>query len=267
MKKYNRSMLSIRKLLLLLLCVAHALSACVKPDVTGDLSDTEASRLALNAELAASKDMGDEYIDSIIFIGESTTYHLKSREVLKNGRNTRQVWSTSAGTMTLDMGIVDVRIVYPDTLEEITIGEAAARKKPEIFVLTFGLNGVVGKIKRGEEYYKSCYMALVNEIKSNSPDSKIIIQACPPVAENMDVSAYSVNVSTLNEYIDVLNAWAREMCAEQGIYYLASDSVLKDERGYLADEYQAGDGYHLTAAAYEKMLYYIRTHGIVSEEK
>ena len=34
---------------------------------------------------------------------------------------------------------------------------------------------------------------LVNDIKSHSPYSNIIVQACPPVAENMDVSAYSVN--------------------------------------------------------------------------
>ena len=267
MKKYNRSMLSIFRLLPLLLCMAQVLSACVKPDITDDASETEAGKLSVNAELAVTSDMGEEYIDSIIFIGESTTYHLKNREMLKGGKNTRQVWSTCAGTMMLDMGITDVKIVYPDTSEEITIGEAAALESPEIFVLTFGLNGVVGKVRGGEKYYKDCYMALVNELKANSPDSKIIIQACPPIAANMDTTAYGVDARTVNGYIDRLNEWARTMCSEQGIYYLASSDVLKDTRGYLADEYQAGDGYHLTAAAYEKMLHYIRTHGVVSEEK
>ena len=158
-----------------------------------------------------------------------------------------------------------MKIVYPETLEEISIGEAARRKHPKIFMLTFGLNGAVSKIKRGEEYYKSCYMTLIDTLTSNSPESEIIVQSCPPVAENMDTSAYKVSVKTLNSYIDTLNLWARNMCEEQGLYYLASDAVLKDANGYLDKDYQVGDGYHLTASAYGKMLGYIRTHGIVKE--
>ena len=259
--KYKKIMLSI--------CVTLSLSlmlvSCTEDEPPrADPPDTEAGRLSASAVLEATEDMGQGYIDGIIFIGESTTYHLKSRGVLRDGKSTKQVWSTSAGTMTLDGSIADIKIVYPETLEQISIGEAARRKRPEIFVLTFGLNGAVSKAERGEEYFVSCYMLLIDEIKANSPDSEIIVQACPPVAENMDTSAYRVSVERLNSYIDTLNGWARNMCAEQGIYYLASDSVLKNERGYLDLAYQSGDGYHLTAAAYEKMLYYARTHAILN---
>ena len=264
MKKYNynKIMLSICTLLSL----ALNLASCARGEPRDNMPDTEAARLSAQAELKASEDMGQEYIDGIIFIGESTTYHLKSRGVLKDGKNTDQVWSTSAGTMMLDSAIADIRIVYPQTHEQISIGEAARRAHPKIFVLTFGLNGAVSKIERGEEYYKSCYLLLVDELRKNSPDSEIIIQACPPIADNMDTSAYRVSADTLNSYIDTLNGWAKSMCAEQGIYYLASDVVLKDKRGYLDSAYQVGDGYHLNAEAYEKMLYYMRTHAIVKEE-
>lgn len=265
MKKYNNIMLSIFKILSLIICAVLILSSCEKNEPSNDTLDTEVSKISADAELEATEDMGERYIDGIIFIGESTTYHIKSRGVLRDGKDTKQVWSTSAGTMTLDTNIAAARIVYPETLEEITLYEAASKAKPQIFMLTFGLNGAVSKVQRGEEYYKSCYMALIDELRRGSPDSDIIIQACPPVAENMDTSAYKVDVKTLNSYIDTLNGWAKRMCAEQGIYYLASNSALKNSKGYLEASYQVGDGYHLTASAYEKMLGYIRTHGIVKE--
>ena len=253
-------MLSTVKVLSLALCVA--LASCAAR-VNGDnAADADAGKLSENVELGTGVDAGDDYVDSIIFIGESTTYHLKSRGVLKDGQKTEQVWSTSMGTMMLDQNIAELKIIYPDTSEEMTIGEAARLKQPERFVLTFGLNGAVNKIKRGEQYYKSCYVTLIEALRQGSPDSEIIIQACPPIAENMDVSAYGVDAATLNSYIDTLNGWARNMCAEQGARYLASNLALKDDRGYLKSEYQIGDGYHLSTAAYEKMLYYIRTHAV-----
>ena len=260
MNKTNKLMLSTVKVLSLALCVA--LSSCAAR-VNGDkATDADAGKLSENTELDTSVDAGEDYIDSIIFIGESTTYHLKSRGVLRDGQKTKQVWSTSMGTMMLDSDIANLKIVYPDTGEEMTLGEAARLKRPERFVLTFGLNGAVNKIKRGEQYYKSCYLSLIKALRDGSPDSRIIIQACPPIAENMDVSAYGVDTATLNSYIDTLNGWARDMCAEQGLYYMASNSALKDGSGYLASEYQIGDGYHLSTAAYEKMLDYIRTHAV-----
>ena len=246
---------------LLSISLVLTLASCSRVEPSDEIPDTEAGRASADAELKATADMGQEYIDSIIFIGESTTYHLKSRGVLRDGKNTTQVWSTSAGTMTLDGGIDRVKIVYPETLREMTIGEAARLKSPEIFVLTFGLNGAVSKIERGEEYFVSCYMLLIDELRRNSPDSDIIVQACPPVADNMDTTAYRVNVVTLNSYIDRLNGWAKNMCAEHGIHYLASDSALKDSKGHLDYDYQSGDGYHLNTEAYQKILYHIRTHG------
>ena len=74
--------------------------------------------------------------------------------------------------------------------------------------------------------------------------------------------SFNAGKSTAVFSVDTLNGWARNMCAEQGARYLASNLALKDDRGYLKSEYQIGDGYHLSTAAYEKMLYYIRTHAV-----
>ncbi len=197
------------------------------------------------------------YIDSFVFLGESTTYHLKSRGVLSGGTQTKQVWAPENGTINLDTTIATLQIVYPETKERLTIGEALARKKPRRILFCFGLNGVVAKHRRGKEYFLSCYRLLLDAVRTNSEKTEIYLQSAFPVAENMDVSTYSVDVDTLNRYIDEINSWTQELASEYGATYLDTAEVLKDQAGRLRTEYQVGDGHHLTAEAYRKMLSYI----------
>jgi len=242
----------------LLLLISILVCSCSPNESIPTTTDPVAT--PTSAKLQESVDMGQDYIDSLIFIGESTTYHLKNRGVLSGGKNTTRVWGDESGTLNLTLSIDTQKIVYPETGEKLTFREAAARKKPKYVVLTFGLNGAVGNVRLGEEYYKSCYRKLIGEIKSGSPDTKVILQSAPPVAENMDMSRYSVTLKELNELIDTLNSWTLSLAEEDGHKYLATNEVLKDENGALKLEYQVGDGHHLTAEGYRQMLYYIRTH-------
>lgn len=222
---------------------------------------------AKEAFLPQSADAGSEYIDSFIFLGESTTYHLKNRGVLSGGQSTKQVWGPKSGTLMLDSTTSSCRIVYPETNEEIDIGEAVRKNKPKYMLLTFGLNGASKNISNGAEYFKASYKKLIKTIQNASPDTVIILQSCFPVAKNMDMSSYDIEVSTLNKYIDVINSWTQELAQNMKIGYLNTAEILKDESGSLIFEYQAGDGYHLTADAYRKILYYIRTHAHSGEIK
>ena len=217
--------------------------------------------LQSNTILGVTEDMGDEYIDSLIFVGESTTYHMKDREVLSGGKQTRQIWAPRCGTMTLDMSATAIRIVYPDTNEELTIAEAAALAKPKFIIFTFGLNGAVQNVRRGEDYYKRCYRTLLLSVKETSPQTNIIIQSAPPIARDMDMKNYSVTAAELRDYIDTINSWALSLADELGLRYLNTAEVLKDTDGFLIADLDVGDGHHLNAAAYRKMLGYIRTHG------
>ncbi|MBQ9783182.1 MAG: hypothetical protein IJW44_01535 [Clostridia bacterium] len=211
--------------------------------------------------LAKTEDMGEDYLNSFIFFGESTTYHLKSRGVLQGGTETRQVWGPDNGTVNLDMTTTTLKIRYPDTGEYLTVSQAAARKKPAYLVLTFGLNGVTQNIRLGKDYYKDCYRSLLDAIRFASPDTRIILQSCFPVAENMDMSRYSCSLDQLNQSIDTVNGWVLELAEEEGLRYLNTAEILKDEAGRLRLTYQNGDGYHLTREAYLEILTYIRTHG------
>ena len=214
-----------------------------------------------NTILGDTEDMGSEYIDSLIFVGESTTYHMKDRAVLSDGKETRQIWAPKCGTINLDMSTTALEIIYPETNEPMTIAEAAARAKPRFIIFTFGLNGAVQNIRRGEEYYKKCYRALLLSVKEASPKTGIIIQSAPPIAKSMDMSNYTIDTATLRDHIETINSWSLSLCGELGLRYLNTAEVLTDSDGFLKTEFDVGDGHHLSAAAYREMLEYIRTHG------
>ena len=257
--------------LLILASFAAILCSCgPKEPLYESNSYTEDVAVSLNSlsyPLKESKDMGQKYIDSFVFLGESTTYHLKSRGVLSGGADTCQVWGTKSGTLMLDHSTYNCRIVYPETNEELDISDALSRKKPEYILLTFGLNGAAANISKGSEYFTGCYQKLINAIQESSPDTTIILQSCFPVAENMDMSNFSINVTTLNQYIDIINGWTMDLAKRLSVGYLNTSEILKNSKGFLYNEYQAGDGYHLTKEAYIKILEYIKTHGYTERDK
>ena len=262
----------LKRLLFFLLFILIAftwITSCSQKEqgaATGAESEDESGLLEadtdgkLGAFLEESTDAGEEYINSFIFLGESTTYHLKSRGVLKDGIETSQVWAPKSGTLMLTPTVSECRIVYPETNEELDLSEALGRKQPKFMLLTFGLNGAGTSISKGKDYFKRIYSRLIDTIAEHSPSTTVILQSCFPIGKNMDVSAFDVDVATLNGYIDRLNEWTGELADERGVAFLNSSHIFKGEDGFLYPELQVGDGYHLNAEAYRRMLAYMRTH-------
>ena len=241
-----------------LICATMLTSCKENEALPSVLTDTEEE---LSVILKESEDMGSDYIDSFVFFGESTTYHLKSRAVLSGGKDTAQVLGNKSGTAMLDETTATMAVIYPETGELVSIHEAIRRKQPKYMLLTFGLNGAVQKIKQGKEIFKANYKRLIDAVLDASPKTKIILGSCYPVAENMDMSNYSVSLSELNSYIATINSWTLELAKEEGLRYLNVNEILTDENKNLKKEYQSGDGHHLTRQAYIQIVDYIRTHG------
>lgn len=239
----------------IILVLAITLGGCKNRLENGDASSQKITDAFAES---ANKNTQKNIIDEFIFLGESTTYHLKSRGVLSGGTQTTQVWAPKSGTLMLEPSTYCCRIIYPETGEELELCEAVKRKKPKYMLLTFGLNGAAKSISKGSEYFKSCYSRLINTIRSASPEAVIILQSCFPVGKNMDMSSHSVDASMLNSYINKLNGWAQELSQELGIQYINTAPLLKDNDGFLKQEFQADDGYHLTREAYLEILKYIK---------
>lgn len=215
-------------------------------------SDPPGNENGAPTQLEETEDMGQEYIDAITFLGDSTTYGLRYYKMLAGERDTTQVWTPKSGTLSLFQQSFAL-IVYPETGEEITILEAVERKKPEMMVITLGVNGVS---MMDEEYFKSEYTALVEGIQKTSPETKIILQSIFPVA-----SSYEYLKSINNEKITQANDWVEDVAEQTGVRYLNTQTVLKGEDGWLPQSYQNGDGLHLNETSFSLVLEYIRTHG------
>lgn len=254
---------------LLLVCTLLMLGAwgvvsLLKNDATPDTRPTEQQTQApdiptnttpnTSAVLGQTADMGQDYIDSIIFLGDSTTYHMINRAVLSGGKDTKQVWSGALGTLTLDGNIHKTTIVYPETGTEMTVAEAAAQEKPKYMVITLGVNGVAYAT---ETQFTAYYGKLIDAIKQASPDTKIILQSIFPVSQSYDQKGGKL----CNANIDIANGWIMQLAADKGCKYLDTASVLKNDEGTMIALYDAGDGIHMTADGYKAILQYIRTHG------
>lgn len=194
-------------------------------------------------------------LDRAVFLGESTTTHLRSRGGLRED----QVWANSSGTMKLDSGLLSRPILDSRTGESLTIPQAAERYRPETLVLSFGLNGVTGFIQN-KDLYLGNYQKLIERIRQASPTTRIVVQSVYPVAsaEHHAEWNFSVPPEQINEYLRTLNCWLEEFC--QGlpdVRFADTASVLRDSGGYLRSDFTT-DGIHLTESAYCEILRVLR---------
>ena len=212
--------------------------------------------------LAETPDAGIDYQNSLVFFGESTTTHLKSRGVLKDGKKTEQVWANKSGTMLLSPKIISQRIIDPKTGEHLTVEQAAKREQPAYMILSFGLNGIVGFAKNKNAYLES-YQKLIDAIQKASPKTAIILQTVYPVTSPVNASDwhFSESVEEVNRMIELVNGYLPALAeANTGVKIADTASILKDANGMLRREYATEDGIHLTEAAYTQILSYLRTH-------
>ena len=223
--------------------------------------DAEAS--GKDCILAESHDLGWDYMDKLIFLGESTTYGLWRYGMLSGGVNTTQVWTgavyrngkaTCAGTLSLSPSIAQTMIYYPESRAPMTVAQAVAAADPQYLVITLGLNN--GASYYTEDQFKRCYRMLLDSIKGASGEVTVILQSIFPIAKTCNISAYTPR------RIALCNAWIRDLACEYGLKYLDTASVLADENGYLFPEYDnGGDGIHLNEKGLSAVVSYIKTHG------
>ena len=207
--------------------------------------------------LQGTAEADDDYMNGLIFFGESTTAHLRAREVLPGGRQTTQVWADDSGTRMLSSQGLSTPIVYPETGEHLTISQACAKKRPRYLVLSFGINGITGFVANKQRYVDN-YKRLIQTVQTASPETRIILQTVYPVRT---CGGFSVDVDTLNSHIHTLNGWLPEIAEFSANVRVADTaSVLRGSDGRLLAEFDAGDGLHLNQKAYQAVLHYLSTH-------
>lgn len=202
--------------------------------------------------LHKSEDMGQEYIDKLTFICDSTTYFLQTSGKLSGGTGTTQIWTGPEHTLTLaylrGYGIVD-----PFDGQIRTIPECLALHRPEVVVIALGMNGIAFM---DEEYFNREYENLIGWIQDNSPDSVIMLQSIYPITPDYIHWGQITNVS-----ITRANGWILKLAEKYGFMYLDVHSALLGEDGNCKAELIRPDGLHPNNDGLDVILEYIRTHG------
>ena len=193
------------------------------------------------------------YLRKITFLGDSTTNGMRLFGLLPDGYRTTQVWYGPHGTITLS-NVNKILITYPDEGVEMTVAQAAAKKKPEIMVITLGVNGISFM---NESSFKYTFNKLIADIRSVSPRTKIILQSIYPICKSYGKQG------SINQFrIARANRWLAETAVNNGTYYLNTAISLALEDGYLPSSYHTGDGLHPNKTCYRSILDYIVTHPI-----
>jgi len=213
-----------------------------------------AQAAAGTARLPLTADAGRDYLDRIVFLGDSTTYGLiyyygKGYSALPKPE---KVWTPKEGYLTLAY-YQSAKIYDRAVGDELGIAEAAARTKPEIMVITLGVDGISFM---GEEDFVSTYRQLIADIRAASPDTKLILNSIYPVA-----NSYRYQKDINNDKINAANGWIEGLAEELGLPFLYSWECLA-ENGVLPETAHNGDGLHLTGESFEKVVTYIRTHAL-----
>ena len=217
--------------------------------ISNPLLDVNTNKMIEDRILPLSEDAGESYINQIYFVGDSTTYHFH-----KVGINLSHILIPDSLTLRLDSRIDEISVLpYNKSIAE-TLKQADA----SICIITIGVNGADTFSERA---FKTYYKKLISSIKNQSTNTRIILQSVFPVAMWYSEEKHGIT----NNGINRINGWIQELAIEEGLYYLDTQSVLKNENGALIEEYEVGDGVHINALGYNKIIEYIRTHALIEE--
>lgn len=197
--------------------------------------------------LKETEDGGDEYIDNIIFAGDSMALYYVINDTIPGAQLWHQISITPETALTSPIYInhIDTKKTFVENFEI---------KKPEMVIMTLGTNSAA---YMSPEYFYEKYTELIKKIQKASPKTKLIIQSIPPVDSYWDDENGSIN----NDKINKLNYYIGKMCEELDIKFLNSAPAMKDENGTCKKGYcREDDGIHPTEKGSKVLIEYARTH-------
>ncbi|MFI3169421.1 MAG: PASTA domain-containing protein [Faecalibacterium sp.] len=206
-----------------------------------------------DAILTETEDMGDEYLDETLFIGDSNTVRFYN-----NGLLTTQQFCAMEG-LTIQSALTEEFVTFKNDDELYTIAEAVAMMKPRRVIITLGTNNADGSMST--DAFVSAYENLINAILESYEYSDIIINSIPPVME-----AQTSYPDLSQEVIDEMNMALAVFAQENGYKFLNSAEALKDSSGYGDPDYYVSNDIHLKAAGLNAILDYVTTHAYISED-
>ena len=208
--------------------------------------------------LPKTKDAGQEYIDSTLFIGDSNTARFL-RTLNKDGKTFTSRTNT-IGVVGMGIDAISSLACLDTSMGRLTMPMAVKALQPERVIITFGTNNLSGTSTDATSFIER-YTKQIKAIQNAYPSVDIIINSIPPVSRRRDY----INVSMTQ--IDAYNKAIAAMCEKNEWKYLNSAEALKNkDDGYAKDGYLVADGLHFSQAGMQALFEYIRTHAYITED-
>jgi len=224
----------------------------------------DASAGVLNAKeykgtmLAKTKDAGQDYIDSTLFIGDSNTARFIKTASPEGGTFTGI--ANTIGVVGMGIDAISSLPCMQFSTGMYTMPQAVSILQPERIIITFGTNNLYGSDTDATSFIERYEQQLKN-IVAAYPSVDLIVNSIPPVAR---VRSYPHVTMT---QIDAYNRAIADMCTENDWKYLNSAEALKDEKtGFAKDGYLDSDGLHFSQQGLTALFEYIRTHSWIKKD-
>lgn len=192
-----------------------------------------------------TENYGDDYFNSLIIVGDSNM-----KNMYEYGRiNTGKAWAIPC-LHAESMHYTNLNIY--GTGESITLIEAVKKYKPEKLILNFGS---FSSLWISEEVFVTQASSMIEKIKSESPDTQLVLISIYPVTQH-GINNDHFSQSSINK----CNFKLLELSDKYDLKYLDVQTVLKDSSGYGNPNYYIKDGFHLTSYGQSLVKEYIKTH-------
>lgn len=202
---------------------------------------------ALPCPLPETAAVEDTYFDGAIFLGDSRTEGLSLYSGLKTGH-----FYTSVGA-TVE-SVFSKKNFKTESGEKVPLLDAAASQDCDKVYIMLGINELGwSKVKT----YHDQYAKLIDRVREDHPDAKIVLQSIPPVSAKQEAKKTYVNNERIADYNQVIQTLAEE----KGCYFLDVAACLTGEDGFLPKDLNF-DGIHLNPAGCKVWLNYLRSHSL-----
>lgn len=193
------------------------------------------------------KEATDEYMDKVIFAGDSIALYYVINKLIPGKRLWHQISINPLTAITTN--------IYVNHIDsEKTFAQVFAEQQPEVVIMTLGTNGIS---TMDTEYFIEKYKEFLQGLIEASPNTRLIVQSIPPVDSKYDIEGKAIN----NDKINKTNYYIAQMCEELKLEFLFSANAMKDENGACKKGYCIEkDGIHPAAEGNEKIYEYAKMH-------
>lgn len=212
------------------------------PEGTGELE--------IPCPLPETEAVTDAYFDDAVFLGDSRTEGLLLYSGLKTGHFYTAVGATVESVFTK-------KNFETENGEKVPLLDAVKGQDCGKIYVMLGINEL-GWTKT--KTFHDQYAKLIERIREDHPEAKIILQSIPPVSARQEAKKTYVNNARISDY----NAVIKALAEETGCFFLDVAACLTDEQGFLPKDLNF-DGIHLNPAGCKIWLNYLRTHSLEDE--